>query len=43
VSVRTSIVMGEMEAERTEGLEQLLAAEVLPTGEMEEMRRRWDA
>lgn len=43
VSVRTSIVLGEMEAERTEGLAQLFAARVLSRGQLEEMRRGRDA
>jgi hypothetical protein len=43
VSVRTSIAVGEREAERTRGLQQLLAAKALSTAELEEMRRRWDA
>jgi hypothetical protein len=43
VSVRTSIAVGEREAESTGGLQQLLAAQALSTAELEEMRRRWDA
>jgi hypothetical protein len=43
VSVRTSIAVGEREAERTRGLQQLLAAKALSTAELEEMRTRWDA
>jgi hypothetical protein len=41
VGLKTDIVVGEMEAERTEGMEKLLAAELVTTRELRETRRSW--